>query len=356
MSKPHILRPFGRKTLKASWHVTFDKGQLTTPTGPLMLRQLRAWVYEDERESSTHIFSHFVMRRLGYSVDELLSSAREHQEEFDLNELETSQEMSGVSRNCRVISRITWQDRWVGEEDEDMQTATPELATPTHNDIRKSLKIRIVEAEHEGLNEIHLERLTKLLDKHSDMFRLPLGRDPPVRVASLRVRVREGTSPVKCWSRRYPPEYMKILERHIDDLLNAGLAYVTTEAAMRHLLELFRCTYKSGKWHHRKSYVADASPGSLDWAAGWITNLPLYLDSQERFTIITHRGMVTPTRVRMGGTDTVGYCQNVVEDIFQPLLYHGLLAWLGDILGYAKTVDGRFDTLEKCSRLVLNLA
>ncbi|POM76587.1 Hypothetical protein PHPALM_6160 [Phytophthora palmivora] len=348
MSKPHILRPFGSKPLKASWHVTFDKGQLTTPTGPLMLRQLRAWVYEDERESSTHIFSHFVMKRLGYSVDELLSSAREHQEEFDLNELETSQEMSGESRNCRVISRITWQDRWVGEEDEDMQTATPELATPTQNDVRKSLKIRIAEAEHEGLDEIHLERLTKLLDKHSDMFRLPLGRDPPERVASLRVRVREGTSPVKCWSRRYLPEYMKILERHIDDLLNAGLVYVNTRSryASPRIVPLvkpfdFRMTV-----HTR---AVNGITVSLMWP------MP-HLEVSIGLPDGSQMGMVTPTRVRMGGTDTVGYCQNVVEDIFQPLLYHGLLAWLGDILGYAKTVDGRFDTLEKCSRLVLNLA
>ncbi|OWZ15124.1 hypothetical protein PHMEG_00011293 [Phytophthora megakarya] len=47
---------------------------------------------------------------------------------------------------------------------------------------------------------------------------------------------------------------------------------------------------------------------------------------------MTHRGMVTPTRVLMGGTDAVGYCQSVVKEVFQPLLYHGLLAWLDDIL------------------------
>lgn len=53
---------------------------------------------------------------------------------------------------------------------------------------------------------------------------------------------------------------------------------------------------------------------------------------------MTHRGMIIPTRVLMGGTDSVGYCQSIVEEIFRPLLYHGLLAWLNDILGYAKTV------------------
>ncbi|OWZ13086.1 hypothetical protein PHMEG_00013656 [Phytophthora megakarya] len=84
----------------------------------------------------------------------------------------------------------------------------------------------------------------------------------------------------------------------------------------------------------------------LDWFRGY-WQLPLHVDSRELFTIMTHRGMVMPTRVLVGGTDSVGYCQNVVEEIFQPLLYHGLLTWLDNIVGYATTIDELLDTLEK---------
>lgn len=53
----------------------------------------------------------------------------------------------------------------------------------------------------------------------------------------------------------------------------------------------------------------------LDWFRGY-WQLPLHAESQELYTIITHRGMYTPTRVPMGATDAVAYCQGLVEVVF----------------------------------------
>ncbi|OWZ15194.1 hypothetical protein PHMEG_00011217 [Phytophthora megakarya] len=117
---PHVLRPFGSKPIRTAWHIIFDKVQLTTVAGPLMLRQLRAWVHEGERETSSLILYRFVMRRLGYSVDALLAEAREQQKEFDLEKMETGPETS---------------------DDDKMLTATPELLMPPpDDDPQKSLK------------------------------------------------------------------------------------------------------------------------------------------------------------------------------------------------------------------------
>ncbi|KAE8982236.1 hypothetical protein PR001_g23792 [Phytophthora rubi] len=85
---------------------------------------------------------------------------------------------------------------------------------------------------------------------------------------------------------------------------------------------------------------------TLDWFRGY-WQLPLHKDSQEMCSIMTHRGIITPTRVLMGGTDAVAYCQHVVEEVFRPILYHGVLAWLDDILGYAADPVNLLEVLER---------
>lgn len=70
----------------------------------------------------------------------------------------------------------------------------------------------------------------------------------------------------------------------------------------------------------------------LDWFRGY-WQLPLHPDSQEYYTIITHRGMYTPTWVPMRATDPVAYCQGVVEEVFGDLIGNGVLVWLDDTLG-----------------------
>lgn len=79
---------FGNKPIRAVRHMIFTKVELTTATGPPVLRHLRACVHEGERETSSLIRAHVVMRRVGYSVDALLSEAHEQQEEFDLEDME----------------------------------------------------------------------------------------------------------------------------------------------------------------------------------------------------------------------------------------------------------------------------
>ncbi|POM73998.1 Hypothetical protein PHPALM_9093 [Phytophthora palmivora] len=74
---------------------------------------------------------------------------------------------------------------------------------------------------------------------------------------------------------------------------------------------------------------------------------------------MTHRGIITPTRVLMGGMGAVAYCQHAVEEVFQPILYHGILAWLDDILGYATDPVNLLEVLERvfasCQSYGLNL-
>ncbi|KAE8907373.1 hypothetical protein PF003_g8128 [Phytophthora fragariae] len=84
----------------------------------------------------------------------------------------------------------------------------------------------------------------------------------------------------------------------------------------------------------------------LDWLMGY-WHLPLHPYSQELYSFVTHRGIYTPTRVPMGATDDVAYCQRVVEGIFGDLLGDGILAWLDDILGYAEDEEALLMLLDK---------
>jgi hypothetical protein len=80
---------------------------------------------------------------------------------------------------------------------------------------------------------------------------------------------------------------------------------------------------------------------------------------QKMYTIMTHKGMYTPTRVPIGATDSVAYCQGVVEEVFGDLLYHGMLGWLDDILGYRDSVSALMELLDqvlaRCARCGLKL-
>lgn len=44
-------------------------------------------------------------------------------------------------------------------------------------------------------------------------------------------------------------------------------------------------------------------------------------------------GVFTPTRVLMAGTDSVTYCQDAFQEIFNEFLYKGVWIRLDDLLG-----------------------
>ncbi|KAF0730914.1 hypothetical protein Ae201684_011796 [Aphanomyces euteiches] len=97
---------------------------------------------------------------------------------------------------------------------------------------------------------------------------------------------------------------------------------------------------------------------TLDWFKGY-WQLALHEDSQMYYSFMTPFGVYTPTRVLMGQTDAVAFCQSAVDFTFADLLFKGLLAWLDDMLGYAEITDDLFDLLEQvltiCSKFGLKL-
>ncbi|KAE8960434.1 hypothetical protein PF005_g25805 [Phytophthora fragariae] len=258
---------------------------------------------------------------------------------------------------------------------------------PTNlTEVIQHLEKKVEVATKMGLTLDGRAKLAAVLHFRADCFRVEFGNGPPVRVVPLKVRLKDGVRPVKAQPRRYSPTDREFLDRHARALLDNGLVYLNHRSCWASAPIIVR------KKEHDVDPSADprmnidsrgvnerteAMPWPmpvlevvigelegakyffvLDWFRGY-WQLPLHPDSQALFSFVTHRDIYTPTRVSMGATDAVAYCQGVVEEIFGDLLGQGLLCWLDDILGYAETEEELLALLEKvlerCEKFGLKL-
>ncbi|KAE8877163.1 hypothetical protein PF003_g38738 [Phytophthora fragariae] len=271
-------------------------------------------------------------------------------------------------------------------ERQETRTATPCMRPTNLTEVIQHLEKKVEVATKMGLTLDGRAKLAAVLHFRADCFRVEFGNGPPVRVVPLKVRLKDGVRPVKAQPRRYSPTDREFLDRHARALLDNGLVYLNHRSCWASAPIIVR------KKEHDVDPSADprmnidsrgvnerteAMPWPmpvlevvigelegakyffvLDWFRGY-WQLPLHPDSQALFSFVTHRDIYTPTRVSMGATDAVAYCQGVVEEIFGDLLGQGLLCWLDDILGYAETEEELLALLEKvlerCEKFGLKL-
>ncbi|KAF0742575.1 hypothetical protein Ae201684P_008386 [Aphanomyces euteiches] len=377
--KPRQIYPYGADAtpLEMRRSVKFTSVTFETACGPLTLRGLQAWV-DDTSSLIELIISRPVMEVLGFSVDDLLVGARQP--------------------NAGIIQRLMADGRESDEpqldESDGMECATPAVERPAGDgrdeERRKKkeeavlgiLMSKVADAQARGLTAEETARLESLLSRHVDVFREDLGNDPPVKVEPLKVRVKPDSKPVKCAMRRYPPAHLEYMREHVAALEANGMVYKNNRAtwaaaprivpkrdagALRMTIDsrpINACT-EPMPWpmpnldSAMACLVGTKAYFTLDWTKGY-WQLPLHADSQEFFSFMTPFGVYTPTRVLMGQTDAVAYCQSVVHQMFGELLFRELLAWLDDLLGSAKSVASLFDLLDQvlatCAEFGLKLS
>ncbi|KAF0699578.1 Aste57867_9866 [Aphanomyces stellatus] len=261
-----------------------------------------------------------------------------------------------------------------------MECATPEVETPPPSDQdgerrRKKrdivfgiLMAKAAGAETRGFSPSNVKRLESLLSKHVDVFREDLGDDAPVKVEPLNVRIKPNSMPFKCGMRRYPPAHVEYMREHVAALQANGMVYLnnrSTWAAAPRIVPkkeagALRMTIDSRPINACTDPMPWPMPNldsamvclvgatvffTLDWTKGY-WQLPLHPKSHEFFSFMTPFGVYTPTRVLMGQTDAVAYCQSVVHQMFGDLLFRGLLAWLVaelfQLLDQVLTTCGKF--------------
>jgi hypothetical protein len=370
---PFSLYPYGAdsKPVVVTKQARLGSLEFKTACGPLMLRGLRVWV--DEAVSAVELTLGLpVMQKLGYDEQTLLENACRQQAEWDFSDQPVTTPGVAMHRTLRMAELSDGID-----DDEGMCCATPELGPIAEPDdgepVRTMLMTKVADAAAKGLEESAVEDLRDLLLEYQDVFRLKFGRDPPVKVEPLKVHLKPGSVPVKSGLRRYPPTHLEFLEKHVRELEEAGLVYRNTRSRwaaaprivpkkdpgdLRMTIDsrpINACT-EPMPWPMPNLEVAmgvlkDSKVYfTLDWMKGY-WQLPLHPDSQEYYSFMTPIGVVTPTRVLMGQSDAVAYCQGVVDELFGDLLMHGLLGWLDDLLGYAGSADDLLRLLREVFRI-----
>ncbi|KAF0721467.1 hypothetical protein Ae201684P_011981 [Aphanomyces euteiches] len=119
------------------------------------------------------------------------------------------------------------------DDEEGMCCATPELsnrdgsfsAESDAEEVSTILASKVEDARTQGLTEVEAQQLHTLLAEFHDVVRIRFGCDPPVKVAPLKVHLKDGAIPVKSGLRRYPPARVAFLEKHVRELEKAGLVY-----------------------------------------------------------------------------------------------------------------------------------
>ncbi|KAF0727827.1 hypothetical protein Ae201684_014173 [Aphanomyces euteiches] len=339
--KPRQIYPYGvdAVSLEMRRSVKFTSVTLETACGPLTLRGLQAWV--DDTSSL---------------IELIMICSSEHD----------SRMPSGIIQRLMADGRESDEPRL--DESDGMECATPAVERPT-GDGRDEERRKKKEEAARGLTAEEAARLESLLSRHVDVFREDLGNDPPVKVEPLKVRVKPDSKPVKCGMRRYPPAHLEYMREHVAALEANGMVYKNNRATWAAAPRIFpkrdagalRMTIDSRPINACTEPMAWPMPNldsamaclvgmkayfTLHWTKGY-WQLPLHADSQEFFSFMTPFGVYTPTRVLMGQTDAVAYCQSVVHQMFGELLFRGLHAWLDDLLGSAKSVASLFDLLDQ---------
>ncbi|KAJ8530519.1 hypothetical protein ON010_g14392 [Phytophthora cinnamomi] len=371
--------PFGDRTLPVTLMVCFDEVILTTSAGPLRWRNLKCWEYDGDDTLSLGI-GRPVMKKLGYSTDGCLVKALRKQPVWDLEAMSptnialagsdalSSVDKPPIVRVQQLRERVRLEDDIMSAPDEkDFRASTPAVdqdKSKTTADVRSALEATIQDAVGQGLPPNAAKELRRIVFQREDVFRLKFGGDPPLKAPPLEVHLKSGAKPVKC----YPPLHREFLERHVDELVKAGLLYENHRSrwaspalavpkqddGLRMVVDTHRvnkCT-EPMTWPMPNLEMAMSSlEGSefyfvLDRFRGY-RQLLLARICQEMHTIMTHKGMYTPTRVPMGASDSVAHCQGSVELVFGDILYHGVLAWLDDILGYESSISGLLNLLER---------
>ncbi|ETV93807.1 hypothetical protein H310_12370 [Aphanomyces invadans] len=281
--RPLELQPYGAGTppVTVTKKVKLNSVEFQTSYGPLVLRGLDLWVDDAVKDKAE-------------LADGVLAAARKQAAVWDLDALATDSPAPTAMACINRLMQTKLED--TADEDDGMQCATPlpGAVTPAENakqeaEVWEVLSAKINKAEKEGLSEVSSKQL---FSENIDVFRLEMGGDPPIKVEPLRVRVKPGAVPVKCELRRYPPLHMEYLEGHVAELERAGLVYRNNRMTI-------------------DSRPVNACAEPMPWP---MPNLDAALSM-------------------LAGTSAA------VNQMFGDLLFHGVLGWLDDLLGYASAED-----------------
>lgn len=240
----------------------------------------------------------------------------------------------------------------------------------------KALDNLVGEARSNGLTLHEAQQLQELLEEFKDVFRVTLGKDPPVKVEPMQVGLNTlcqgGIKPVKVPTRRYSYVHRRFMQEETERQIALGLARrnshsewasapfcvpkkVVEGQPLPPLIDQFRMTIDLRAVNQLTTSTAWPMPNlevalnelqgatcfaKFDLVSGY-WQFPLDPSCQEYFSFMTDREVFTPTRVPQGATGSVAYVQkSMCYIIGEDLLYRSVIPWLDDVLLWAASVHG----------------
>ena len=212
LDQPQRLLSFSNESMGIEEEVEFDL-TLSTKEGELKLRNVKAWLSKACLPGGLGdlLVSRDIMKTLGYDQEALLTQARNVQEEYHVGGvyLPPSEEENSLKELEDLRSLPNFDMKREDEKDA----------------VLSVLEAKMEEAKAAGASESFVEKTLTLLKNQVDVFRLVLGRDAPVDIQPMKVRLKENAVPVKSKARRYPPEHRTFMASHLQELEAAGLVF-----------------------------------------------------------------------------------------------------------------------------------
>ena len=246
--------------------------------------------------------------------------------------------------------------------------------------INTAFKATLSSAQESGISFSGSQRLSNLLKRYRDVFRIKLGPDPPARVAPLVISRTDKAKPSRSPQRRYAPAQREFIIRTIRELEAVGAIYKNPSARwaspalavpkpgsskMRFTVDLrgpnSRTVPIQSAMPHLESHFQDIQGSTcfanLDLAHGY-WQIPLAEESQEMMSIQTPIGVYSSRRLLQGGSDSGNHFQAVLGERFEGRVKN-ILQWLDDFLLYAKSEEDLLSEVESflqvCEKINLKI-
>ncbi|ETV97426.1 hypothetical protein H310_09756 [Aphanomyces invadans] len=379
---PVVVRGFVGPSHTVTQEVKIDL-KFETDAGPLMLTNVKCWLSVGSLPAGVDdlLLSRAIVCKRDYDPHSMLREAAAVCSEYDMSDVESP---SGVVKAVLLATQQEFIDDLADEEEPLMPMELAvcfsgmALVDPAaeHAKVQLILDAKVVEASEAGCGAEFASGLAELLTKYVDVFRLTLGRDPPVDMPPLKVHLVPTAKPVRCKARRYSLPQREFMQKHVEELASAGFIYRNPASRWAcaplivrkpHTKDEFRMIVDLRPANSQTEQIAWPMPmldvvvdhlrGAtcfflLDFFKGY-WQFSLDPSCQEIFSFLTDTGVFTSNRVMQGGSDSVAYCQSTVQAMFAGQLYRCLLAWLDDLFGYETSPAGLLralaEVLEVCA-------
>jgi hypothetical protein len=207
----------------------------STFAGKLLLRNVVCWVAAAPLAAG---LGEILVRRremavMGYSAELILDKARAENVEYDM--------VGDHPVKIPAVALLSLLEqppaRPIAEEEASFIPLEEAVCFPMDKgnvdkiaEVKDVLLRKVQEVEDAGGSPIFTTQLRDLLLRYADVFRLELGRDPPVDMPPQRVKLRDDAKPVRCNARRYGPEQRVFTDSHVEQLEKAGRVYKNTRS------------------------------------------------------------------------------------------------------------------------------